>query len=89
MPEGKTSSVSLILLVIVVAAVISAGGIMGLLGARSYSDRAPPTQPTPPPAFVTMGLPAPEIEGVDVDGLPFKLSDYKGNVILLNFWRHD
>jgi hypothetical protein len=29
---------------------------------------------------------APEIDGVDMDGVAFKLSDYKGKVILLDFW---
>ncbi|MFY9343421.1 MAG: hypothetical protein WAT39_13075 [Planctomycetota bacterium] len=32
------------------------------------------------------GLPAPEIEGKDLDGVPFKLSDYRGKVVLLDFW---
>jgi predicted small lipoprotein YifL len=30
--------------------------------------------------------PAPEIEGEDQDGVPFKLSDYRGKVIMLDFW---
>jgi hypothetical protein len=30
--------------------------------------------------------PAPEIEGEDIDGKKFKLSDYKGKVVLLDFW---
>jgi hypothetical protein len=32
------------------------------------------------------GKPAPEISGEDVDGKPFKLSDYRGKVVMLNFW---
>tara|TARA_R110002072_G_scaffold57508_1_gene147849 strand:+ start:33443 stop:34204 length:762 start_codon:yes stop_codon:yes gene_type:complete len=32
------------------------------------------------------GLPAPEIEGVDLDGVAFKLSDYRGKVVMLDFW---
>jgi peroxiredoxin len=32
------------------------------------------------------GRTAPEIEGRDADGLPLKLSDYRGKVILLDFW---
>jgi hypothetical protein len=32
------------------------------------------------------GKPAPEIEGEDQDGKKFKLSDYKGKVVLLDFW---
>ena len=29
---------------------------------------------------------APEIEGEDLDGVPFKLSDYRGKVVVLDFW---
>jgi cytochrome oxidase Cu insertion factor (SCO1/SenC/PrrC family) len=35
---------------------------------------------------VAIGQPAPEIRGEDVDGVPFKLSDYKGKVVVLDFW---
>jgi hypothetical protein len=37
---------------------------------------------------ITIGKPAPDIEGEDVDGKAFKLSDYKGKVVLLDFWGH-
>lgn len=33
-----------------------------------------------------VGKPAPEIEGQDIDGKKFKLSDYRGKVVLLDFW---
>jgi hypothetical protein len=33
-----------------------------------------------------IGKPAPEISGTDLDGKPFKLADYKGKVVLLDFW---
>ena len=32
------------------------------------------------------GKPAPQIEGVDLDNVAFKLSDYRGKVVLLDFW---
>lgn len=32
------------------------------------------------------GLVAPEIEGEDIDGVQFKLSDYRGKVVFLDFW---
>ena len=32
------------------------------------------------------GLIAPEISGEDLDGVQFKLSDYRGKVVLLDFW---
>ncbi len=33
-----------------------------------------------------LGKPAPEIAGDDLDGKSFKLSDYRGKVVLLDFW---
>lgn len=42
------------------------------------------------PTGLTVGLNpgdlAPEIEGKDLDGTPFKLSDYRGKVVMLDFW---
>ncbi|MEM8883062.1 MAG: hypothetical protein AAGD14_03245 [Planctomycetota bacterium] len=35
---------------------------------------------------LAVGKKAPDIEGEDVDGVAFKLSDYRGKVILLDFW---
>ncbi|MCC6409835.1 MAG: redoxin domain-containing protein [Planctomycetes bacterium] len=37
---------------------------------------------------LAVGKPAPEIEGQDLDGVAFKLSDYRGKVVLLDFWGH-
>jgi hypothetical protein len=33
-----------------------------------------------------VGCEAPDIAGLDIDGVAFKLSDYRGKVILLDFW---
>lgn len=35
---------------------------------------------------LVVGKPAPEIEGEDVDGVAMKLGDYRGKVVLLDFW---
>ena len=35
-----------------------------------------------------IGMVAPEIQGEDEDGVAFKLSDYRGKVVLLDFWGH-
>src|SRR5262249_45547242 len=35
---------------------------------------------------LAVGKEAPEIEGEDQDGKRFKLSDYRGKVVLLDFW---
>ncbi|HJT79080.1 MAG TPA: redoxin domain-containing protein [Gemmataceae bacterium] len=35
---------------------------------------------------LAIGMKAPDIQGEDIDGKKFKLSDYKGKVVLLDFW---
>jgi hypothetical protein len=35
---------------------------------------------------LAVGKVAPEIKGKDVDGKAFKLSDYRGKVVVLDFW---
>jgi hypothetical protein len=37
---------------------------------------------------LSRGRTAPEIEAEDIDGRTFKLSDYRGKVVLLDFWGH-
>ena len=42
------------------------------------------------PAFekerLQIGMTAPDIVGEDVDGVKFKLSDYRGKVLVVDFW---
>jgi hypothetical protein len=38
--------------------------------------------------YLVIGKVAPEIEGEDIDGKRFKLSDYRGKVVVLDFWGH-
>lgn len=37
---------------------------------------------------LSIGITAPEIEGDDLDGKRFKLSDYRGKIVVLSFWNH-
>lgn len=37
---------------------------------------------------LVVGRLAPDISGEDIDGKPFKLSDYAGKVVVLDFWGH-
>ncbi len=37
---------------------------------------------------LSVGKQAPEIAGADVDGRKFKLSDYRGKVVMISFWGH-
>lgn len=39
-------------------------------------------------SMLGVGKPAPDIEGSDIDGKLFKLSDYRGKVVMLDFWGH-
>lgn len=43
-------------------------------------------QQTPQTGGVPVGQAAPEIVGEDVDGVRFKLSDYRGKVVVVVFW---
>lgn len=52
-------------------------GLMVLLASCSRPTAAPRVQASQP---------APEIDGIDLDGQPLKLSDYRGKVVLLSFW---
>jgi hypothetical protein len=36
--------------------------------------------------FLSIGKEAPEVEGEDIDGKKFKLTDYRGKVVLIDFW---
>lgn len=51
---------------------------------------APPADDTATASDVTVGFEvgnqAPEITGEDIDGVAFKLSDYRGKVVVLDFW---
>lgn len=35
---------------------------------------------------LAIGMVAPDIEGEDIDGVAFKLSDYRGKVVVIDFW---
>jgi len=62
--------------------------------ARDYADVVPASElqagvaAPAKPHVIEIGQPAPEIVGKDVDGQTFKLSDYRGKVVLLDFWGH-
>src|SRR5206468_1510915 len=40
----------------------------------------------PPRAMLSPGSPAPDFTFTDIDGKAHKLSDYRGQVVLLDFW---
>ena len=60
-------------------------GLALLLPALAAPDEPKPVKPIPP-ADLAIGKVAPDIEGDDLDGKKFKLSDYRGKVVVLDFW---
>jgi cytochrome oxidase Cu insertion factor (SCO1/SenC/PrrC family) len=38
------------------------------------------------PEYAPVDKQVPDIEGEDLDGQAFKLSDYRGKVVMLDFW---
>ena len=66
------------------------GVAMGCEGRSPPGGVAKAGANAPPKAGGTTGLEvgnmAMEIDGEDIDGQPFKLSDYRGKVVVLDFW---
>ena len=55
-----------------------------LPNAEGWIKVKPPPAPTPAPG--TTFKPAPEVELATLEGQPFRLTDLRGRVVLLNFW---
>jgi hypothetical protein len=55
-------------------------------GCAKHRNTLPPPEPAEDSAASRIGTFAPEIAGADIDGTFFKLSDYRGQVVLLDFW---
>jgi peroxiredoxin len=72
-PESKPSLRPLILV------------LLGLVGVVVVLRLVAWYEPQPPEGR-RIGNLCPEVAGVDVDGKPVKLSDYKGKVVLISFW---
>lgn len=72
-------------------ALILVVGIMAYrnLGASPNKAKAPGPVAKMEPAKqngINVGNIAPEIEGQDIGGTPFKLSEYQDKVVMLDFW---
>jgi len=69
---------------------ITTGLIFGLIVAVVAIGCDQPSPPIPKASAhkggPTIGGLAPEISGVDLEGAEFKLSDYRGQVIMLDFY---
>jgi cytochrome oxidase Cu insertion factor (SCO1/SenC/PrrC family) len=59
----------------------------GLSACPAWAQQAPAQEvKAHDPADLEIGKVAPDIEAVDLDAVPFKLSDYRGKVVVLDFW---
>ena len=59
---------------------------LGMLLHGCNQGRQPPPSAGEPPDGLAVGRPAPEIVGEDLDGAPLRLSDFRGQVVVLDFW---
>lgn len=63
-----------------------AGASLLALAPAGHSADAKKTPALPAEAGFKVGTVAPETSGVDVNGQRFKLSDYRGKVVVVDFW---
>ena len=75
-------------LIVIICAAVICGSLYFIGVGWNEKDKgdsgAPDAGPSGPGPRV--GQEAPEIIGEDINGVPFKLSDYRGQVVLLDFW---
>jgi len=57
-------------------------------GCAAWKGQALKLDPAQLEGRPVVGELAPEIEGEDLTGEAFQLSDYRGQVVLLDFWGH-
>ena len=89
-PKKQSSGGGLVVAIVLAAVVLVAGaGVGGYLLLRSkggaVAKRVPDVVP-PEGIGINIGQLVPEIEAEDIDGVKFKLSDYRGKVVVLDFW---
>lgn len=61
------------------------GAVVWALTAGGGTPESPPSGVSAP-GIATVGSPAPDFELATFDGEPFRLSDQRGRVVLVNFW---
>jgi AhpC/TSA family len=57
-----------------------------LAGCARSENCSENSSPAPPPVGLAQGQMAPEIDGLDADGRRLRLSEYRGKVVVLDFW---
>jgi hypothetical protein len=66
--------------------VAAATGTLGLRPSSAQEEKPQPEYQAYDPALLEIGRTAPDIEAGDLDQVVFKLSDYRGKVVVLDFW---
>jgi hypothetical protein len=91
----KKSSQSGAMIAIIAASILliagaAIGGYFLLKSKRGGSGATAQKRPTPTDVQtgINVGQVAQDISAEDLDGVPFKLSDYRGKVVVLDFWGH-
>src|SRR5262249_40516145 len=83
-PEGSTSQAKKVVLI--------AAGVVLVIGLTVYADKATRTHAevaasgAPQDPAKSIGLAAPDFKLKDLNGKEISLSEYKGKVVLVNFW---
>jgi len=60
--------------------------LIGCVANSTHTTRSVSRKPADADKLATPGKPARDISGSDADGKTFHLSDYRGKVVLLDFW---
>jgi hypothetical protein len=84
MPAGLI--VGIIMLAFAAVGAAAAGGYFLWKSPKAAIAKKEPVKPNG--TGTNVGQLAPDIEGMDIDGVAFKLSDYRGKVVVLDFWGH-
>ena len=82
-PAGRHRLIGLILLLNVA---LAATLVSGLYLLRWYLDRGGTSPPEPASQAIRAGTPAPDFTLPGLGGGDVRLSDYRGQVVLVNFW---
>ena len=62
--------------------------IISLIAVAAMLLLTPASRAASPSTGFAIGQTAPEITGKDLDGKPMKLSEFRGKVVVLDFWGH-